>query len=70
MGDHDADLDDLRWHWGGAYGINYLGAAAGWMAQRRDDGAVLRADSAGQLHDAIAADYARSPVPRRDTPPE
>ncbi len=58
-------LDELRWHWGEAYGINYLGSAArGWIAQRRDDGAMLRAETAAELREAIVADYTARPVPR------
>jgi hypothetical protein len=57
-----ADLAYLGWHWGQAYEISYrLGQ---YRAVRRDDGAMVRADSAGDLLDAIRADYAARPVPR------
>jgi hypothetical protein len=57
-----ADLAYLTWHWGAAYEITYrLGQ---YRAVRRDDGAMIRADSAGDLLDAIRQDYAARPVPR------
>jgi hypothetical protein len=59
----DGQLAELRHHWGSAYLIvcNHLGQ---WKADRRDNGATLTADSAGELRDAIVADYTRQPVPR------
>ena len=36
-----------------------------WTAQRRDDRAVLRSDSAASLLELIRADYAERPVPRQ-----
>jgi hypothetical protein len=56
------DLDFLRFHWGQAYRIDYrLGQ---FRAERRDDGATVRADSGGALLRLIRADYAARPVPR------
>jgi hypothetical protein len=62
MGD-DSDLDDLRWHWGGAYVIGHM-AADLWLAQRRDDRKVLRATAPSELLELIRADYAEHPVNR------
>jgi hypothetical protein len=64
VGDHEGPLDDLRWHWGGAYLISFSGPG-GWVAQRRDNRETLRADSPGELLDRIRADYATHPVSRR-----
>lgn len=62
MSDSDA-LADLIWHWGQAYEITYrLGQ---YRAVRRDDGSTVRADSAGDLLDAIREDYRQRPVPRQ-----
>ena len=63
MGD-DSDLDDLRWHWGGAYVIGRVGADL-LLAQRRDDRKVLRAADPAKLLELIRADYAERPVSRR-----
>jgi hypothetical protein len=63
VGDGDYWLDELRWHWGDAYGINYLGYGR-WIAQRRDDKTMLRANSPEELREAIVADYSARPVPR------
>jgi len=57
-----AELEDLRWHWGGAYDISEGSGA--WRAVRADNQAALVAASAGELHDLITADYAARPVPR------
>ena len=57
-------LDDLRFHWGSAYRVSYLPGHDLWIAQRADDGATLRADSADRLRDLIVADYTARPVPR------
>ena len=61
--DDDSDLDDLRWHWGGAYVIGHMGPDL-WLAQRRDDRKVLRADNPENLLEVIRADYAKRPVNR------
>lgn len=65
MADYDVmtPLDKLRWHWGSAYLIEYLGDYR-WIAQRRDNRATLRADSPEGLRDLIIADYSARPVPR------
>lgn len=60
-------LSELRHHWGGqggAYAVNYLPGYDQWIAQRADDGTTLRAGSAGELRQMIAADYEARPVPR------
>ncbi len=64
MADWDADLDELRWHWGDAYLICCFGLGR-WVAQRRDSHATIGADGPEKLRDKIAADYARHPVSRR-----
>ena len=61
------ELSDLRWHWGSAYVIQHPGPDL-WVAQRKDDRATLRADSAWKLRDRIVADYTARPVPRSVTP--
>jgi hypothetical protein len=59
-------LADLRHHWGEAYEINYrLGQ---YRAVRKDDGSMVRADSAGELLEKIREDYAVRPVPRHCPP--
>ena len=58
------DLSELRWHWGSAYLIEHPEPDV-WLAERRDDRTVLRADSPGELLDRIRADYADRPVSRR-----
>jgi hypothetical protein len=63
--DWDADLDDLRWHYGDAYLIDYLPGPGRWIAQRRDSHQTISADSAGGLLDLIRADYAERRVSRR-----
>jgi hypothetical protein len=59
------DLDELQFHWSGAYVIART-APGVWLAQRRDNRAVLRADSPAELRDKITEDYERRPVPRRN----
>jgi hypothetical protein len=54
-------LDDLRFHWGSPYLIEYLGHHT-WVAQRRDDHATLGADNPEALRDKIRADYLKHPV--------
>jgi hypothetical protein len=61
--DFEADLEDLRWHWGEAYVIECFGLGR-WLAQRRDGRGTIRADSALLLRDMIVADYMASPVAR------
>lgn len=62
MGD-DWSLDELRWHWGSVYMINYRGLGR-WVVERRDNYETLSADSAGALLIKIRADYSARPVPR------
>jgi hypothetical protein len=63
----ERDLDELRWHWDGAYLIHRLGAR--WVAQRRDSRESFSAASADGLRELIIADYNNRPVPRQgDTP--
>jgi len=69
VGDYDADLDELRHHWGSAYIIEHPGPDT-WVAQRRDSRQTLGAESADGLLAKIRADYAARPVGRRDSPPE
>ncbi len=63
MADWDADLDELRWHWGEAYLIDLVGSR--WMAQRRDSHATMSADGPDELLGKIREDYRRHPVSRR-----
>jgi hypothetical protein len=56
-------LGDLRNHWGSAYLIHCYGLG-NWVAQRRDDHSVLRAESPEELRTMIRADYTKRPVPR------
>jgi hypothetical protein len=59
----ERDLDDLRFHWGGAYNVQHLGDT--WLAQRKDKSrAVLSARTPAELLEKIRADYAARPVPR------
>ena len=61
----NADLEELRHHWGEAYVIMLRGLD-GWQAKRRDDrGGWLEAGTAGQLYELIHADYAARPVRRQ-----
>jgi len=64
VADWDADLDELRWHWGDAYLICCFGLGR-WVAQRRDSHATIGAEGPDELRDLIAADYAERPVSRR-----
>ena len=57
------DLAYLIHHYGEAYEINRRRGR--YEARRRDDGAMLTADSADALLDLIRADYAARPVSRR-----
>jgi hypothetical protein len=65
VGDYTESLDDLRWHWGDAYLIDYFETAGKWVAQRRDSHATISADSADGLLEKIREDYRRHPVSRR-----
>lgn len=57
-----AELENLLWHWGGAYDIT--GTPGAWRAVRADNGAALIAASAPALLALILADYTSRPVPR------
>jgi hypothetical protein len=57
------NLAYLVHHYGEAYEINMRRGR--YEASRRDDGAMLTADSADALLDLIRADYAARPVSRR-----
>ena len=59
-------LAELRHHWDTAYIINYVPEADRWVAQRHDDLSAVTAGSADGLREAIVADYAGRPVPRKD----
>lgn len=67
-GDWAGPLDELRWHWGGAYLISYFEPDV-WLAQRRDNGQTLRADNPVDLRELITADYTAAPVSRQVTDP-
>ena len=67
MSDWEAPLDALRWHWGGAYLISFFEPDV-WVAQRRDNREVLRADNPEDLRDLIVADYNANPVSRQVAP--
>jgi hypothetical protein len=54
-------VQDLRWHWGGAYEITFTGSA--YIATRRNNGRELTADTAEDLHDLIVTDYAAMIAP-------
>jgi hypothetical protein len=62
---NDADeLDELRFHWGGAYDIAVARGGV-FTAMRRDGRGERLADpSPGGLLRQIRADYAAMPVPR------
>jgi hypothetical protein len=60
----EADLAELRWHWGSAYLVHHFAEAGRWVARRRDSHATVSADDPGQLLSLIRADYAAYPVPR------
>lgn len=57
-------LDDLRWHWGEAYLIEYFETAGKWVAQRRDSHATMSADGPAGLLDLIREDYRKHQVSR------
>jgi hypothetical protein len=59
-GDRDeAALDDLSWHWGRAYDIDFDGKR--WTAERWDDGRCLTSETPYGLRDLIVADYSAHP---------
>ena len=64
----ESELTELEHHWGGAYVIASPEPGV-WLAQRRDNRAVLRAGTAEALFEAIRADYGARPVSRDKEPP-
>jgi hypothetical protein len=62
--EYEADLADLRHHWGSAYFIEFFARPGLWLAQRRDTRETLKAGDADALRDLIIADYAARPVER------
>ena len=60
-------LGDLKWHWGSAYTIMCT-AFGKWLAWRKDDRTLIRAEDAEALRLAIRADYTARPMPRGLTP--
>ena len=67
MGDWEGPLDELRWHWGDAYLISFF-EPDNWVAQRRDDRSILRADNPADLREKIYEDYTAHPVSRSAAP--
>ncbi len=57
-------IRELRWHWGGAYDIDWDWRAKVYRARRRDDGAVLEHADPEELWKLIRRDYAAKPIPR------
>jgi hypothetical protein len=51
-------------HWHEAYGITWDKDTAEFVAQRRDNGGTLRAETAAELRTKIGDDNAEKPVPR------
>lgn len=62
--DQFGPLGELKHHWGSAYKLHYFAAIGLWVAQRRDTGETLKADSPAGLRVKIIADYTARPVPR------
>jgi hypothetical protein len=67
VSDWEAPLDALRWHWGEPYLISFF-EPDNWVAQRRDNREMLRADNPLDLRDLIVADYRANPVSRQVAP--
>jgi hypothetical protein len=63
VGEYTEPLAELRWHWGSAYLITHPRLRT-WLAERRDDRTVLRAESADDLLNLIRDDYRDRPVSR------
>lgn len=55
-GDMQGPLTELRHHYGSAYVISHPGPDA-WLAQRRDDRTMLRADDPERMLRCIRDDY-------------
>jgi hypothetical protein len=64
VSDWEGPLDELRWHWSGAYLISFF-EPDNWTAQRRDNRETLRADNPVDLREKIVPDYRANPVGRR-----
>lgn len=62
----DIDLAYLRHHWAGAYKITREGGQ--YVARRRDDGSLVRTNTAEALLAEIRDDYKTRPVPREAAP--
>jgi hypothetical protein len=62
--DWEGPLDELQWHWGGAYMISFF-EPDNWVAQRGDNHEALRADNPADLREKIVADYTTRPVSRQ-----
>lgn len=62
-----AHLDNLRYHWGDVFLFSWPEPGV-WLAQRREDNRVLRAEDPDQLFDLVRADVAASPsrLPRSE----
>jgi hypothetical protein len=58
-----AELEELLWHWGSAYGIYY--ACGQWTARYLGEPGTLSAGSADELRQLIRADYNRRTVLRQ-----
>jgi hypothetical protein len=56
-----AALNDLDWHWGGAYDLAVT--RAGWVAKRLDNNRALVAGSPEELRALILADYTTAQMP-------
>lgn len=62
----NAALNDLDFHWGEVCDLAVT--REGWVAKRLDNDRALVADSPGELHELIRADYEAEPVPRECFP--
>jgi hypothetical protein len=59
----ERELAELRYGWDTAYVISH--EAGRWTAMRRDTHEILTGSTAGELRQAIRADYIVRPVPRQ-----
>jgi hypothetical protein len=62
VNEEPVNLAYLVFHYGQAYRINMRRGR--YEAERRDDGSLVRADSAEEMLNELRADYAARPVPR------
>ena len=58
------ELQELRYHWGGAYTFSVSGDGQWWLARRRDNQRQIATRGASALWDQVRADYAQEPVSR------